>query len=99
MRSDLAACGRLSVRKSERQPERERQTGKTRERKKEGGRECVCEYKEKPTPESGGSLHSRLCRAPGAALFIKTANPHYICVCVRVCVHKSMFSCELFVFV
>lgn len=68
----------------------------------------VCEDKEKPTQESGGSLHSRLCRAPGAALFIKTANLTTrvsVCVCVRlsmcvcVCVHKSMFSSELFVFV
>lgn len=65
-----------------------------REGEKDDG-EGVGEYKEKPTPESGGSLHSRLCRAPGAALFIKAANLHY--VCVRVQGHKSMFSCQLFV--
>lgn len=47
----------------------------------------VCEYREKTTPKSGGSLHSRLCRAPGAALFIRTANLHFVCVYMRV------FSC------
>ena len=39
-------------------------------------------------PESGGSLHSRV---PGAALFIKTVNPHYICVCAQ----EYVFMCRL----
>lgn len=54
----------------------------------------VCEDKEKPTQESGGSLHSRLCRAPGAALFIKTANlTTRVSVCVCVCASKYVCVC------
>lgn len=45
----------------------------------------------KKTPESGGSLFSRVSRAPGAALFIKTANHRWICLCTP----EYVFMCCL----